>query len=259
MARIRTIKPEFPQSESMGRVSRDARLLFVLLWNICDDHGRTRAASRMLASLLFPYDDDAPKLLPDWIGELEAEGCIRLYVSGGSTYLEICNWLKHQKIDKPGKPVFPAFDDNSTPFANVRESSPLDQGSRTKDQGEEEKHICASDDAPPTKSDPIPYQSIVDTYNRTMTGLAKVQVISAKRRTAIRSVWNASPKFQAPRFFESFFAECQDSAFLNGTGPYTNGHENWRPDFDYLMTPKVATRVYERAMQQMEEEGHGTV
>jgi 5-methylcytosine-specific restriction endonuclease McrA len=25
MARIRTIKPEFPQSESMGRVSRDAR------------------------------------------------------------------------------------------------------------------------------------------------------------------------------------------------------------------------------------------
>ena len=49
MARIRTIKPEFPQSESMGRVSRDARLLFVQLWCICDDHGRTRAASRMLA------------------------------------------------------------------------------------------------------------------------------------------------------------------------------------------------------------------
>jgi hypothetical protein len=59
MARIRTIKPEFPQSESMGRISRDARLLFVQLWCICDDHGRTRAASRMLASLLFPYDDDA--------------------------------------------------------------------------------------------------------------------------------------------------------------------------------------------------------
>ena len=59
MARIRTIKPEFPQSESMGRVSRDARLCFVMLWTIADDSGRLRGNSRMLASLLFPYDDDA--------------------------------------------------------------------------------------------------------------------------------------------------------------------------------------------------------
>jgi hypothetical protein len=73
VARIRTIKPEFPQSESMGNVSRDARLLFVLLWTLCDDSGRTRAASRMLASLLYPYDDDAPGLIDGWLGELERE------------------------------------------------------------------------------------------------------------------------------------------------------------------------------------------
>lgn len=34
MARIRSIKPEFPQSESIGKLSRDARPLFVLLWTI---------------------------------------------------------------------------------------------------------------------------------------------------------------------------------------------------------------------------------
>jgi hypothetical protein len=113
MARIRTIKPEFPQSESMGRVSRDARLLFVMLWPICDDHGRTRAASRMLASLLFPYDDDAPSLIEDWLDELESEGCIRRYVVDGSAYLEVCNWLFHQKIDKPSRPQFPGFDEGS--------------------------------------------------------------------------------------------------------------------------------------------------
>ena len=33
VARIRTIKPEFPQSESVGRLSRDARLLFILVWS----------------------------------------------------------------------------------------------------------------------------------------------------------------------------------------------------------------------------------
>ena len=44
MARIRTIKPEFQNSESIGRLSRDARLTFVLLWPHCDDEGRCRAA-----------------------------------------------------------------------------------------------------------------------------------------------------------------------------------------------------------------------
>ena len=107
MARIRTIKPEFPQSESLGRVSRDARLLFIQLWCICDDHGRTRAASRMLASLLFPYDDDAPRLIDGWLDELEAQDCIRRYEVDGSSYLFIPKWLIHQKIDKPSKPQFP--------------------------------------------------------------------------------------------------------------------------------------------------------
>lgn len=117
MPRIRSIKPEFPQSESMGRVSREARLLFIMLWTICDDAGRTRAASRMLASLLYPYDDDAPKRMDGWISELEREKCVVRYQADGSTYLEVCNWLNHQKIDKPSKSKIP-------PFANVREDSP---------------------------------------------------------------------------------------------------------------------------------------
>ena len=138
MARIRTIKPEFPQSQSMGRVSRDARLTFVLLWTLADDSGRLRGNSRMLASLLFPYDDDAPKLLPKWMAELEREKSIVRYVVDSCDYVQICNWLSHQKIDKPSQSKLPAF-------ANVREDSPTplecsseDQGPRTKDQGRDQ-------------------------------------------------------------------------------------------------------------------------
>jgi hypothetical protein len=133
MARIRTVKPEFPQSESMGRVSRDARLLFILTWTLCDDAGRTRAASRMLASLLYPYDDDAPKKIDGWLAELEREGCIVRYQAEGGTYLQVCNWLNHQKIDKPSASKIPAFDESSRILANPREVSSEDQGS--KDQG----------------------------------------------------------------------------------------------------------------------------
>ncbi|MDE2467333.1 MAG: hypothetical protein KGL35_00935 [Bradyrhizobium sp.] len=137
MARIRTIKPEFPQSESMGRVSRDARLLFVMLWTLCDDSGRTRAASRMLASLLFPYDDDAKDLIDGWLAELEREQCIVCYQVEGQSYLQVCKWLNHQKIDRPSESKIPPFDESSRDLANPRETSSLDQGSRIKDQGEE--------------------------------------------------------------------------------------------------------------------------
>jgi hypothetical protein len=59
VARIRTIKPEFVESESVGKLSREARLLFILLWTFVDDAGRARASSRLLTSRLYPYDDDA--------------------------------------------------------------------------------------------------------------------------------------------------------------------------------------------------------
>jgi hypothetical protein len=74
--------------------------VFVQLWTIADDEGRARAASRMLASLLYPYDDDAPSLIEGWLTELEKWGCIRRYEIEGSHYLEVTNWLKHQKIDR---------------------------------------------------------------------------------------------------------------------------------------------------------------
>lgn len=137
MARIRTIKPEFPHSESVGRISRDARLLFIQLWTICDDSGRARASSRMLASLLFPYDDDAPSLISGWLDELESEGCIRRYTHGGQSYLDIPNWLNHQKIDKPSASKFPSFDESSRVVGESSRKIVQDQGPRTKDQGEE--------------------------------------------------------------------------------------------------------------------------
>lgn len=141
MPRIRTIKPEFPQSESMGRVSRDARLLFILLWTQADDSGRLRGASRMLASLLYPYDDDAPRLIDGWMAELDAENCIRRYAVEGNQYIQICKWLSHQKIDKPSESKIPSFDESSRILANALEPSlrikDQDQGPGEDQDGDE--------------------------------------------------------------------------------------------------------------------------
>lgn len=113
MARIRTIKPELPHSETLGAVSRDARLLFVNLFTIADDSGRARATSRLLASLLYPYDDDAPRLMDRWLAELSRVGAIRLYSVNDVTYLDIPKWLEHQKIDRPSESRLPAYSESN--------------------------------------------------------------------------------------------------------------------------------------------------
>jgi hypothetical protein len=153
VARIRSIKPEFPQSETVGRLSRDARLLFIQLWTIVDDEGRSRAASRMLASLLYPYDDDAPKLMSKWLAELEHGGCIRRYEVDGSQYLEIINWLKHQKIDKPSKSRLPPFVEGSESPREPSRTLATDLGPRSMDQdlGEDQvsRAVALASDWPP--------------------------------------------------------------------------------------------------------------
>lgn len=89
----------------------------------------------MLASLLFPYDDDAPALMPAWLDELAREHCIEQYQVEGASYIQIAKWLSHQKIDRPSPSKIPGPSEGSIVLAKPREESPLDQGPRTKDQG----------------------------------------------------------------------------------------------------------------------------
>lgn len=107
MARIRTIKPELPEDETLGACTRDARLLFILLWTRCDDHGRFRAAPALLRSL-FPYDEDVTaQMVGEWLTELAESGRVELYEIESQKYGVIVNWTKHQRIDNAGKPLYP--------------------------------------------------------------------------------------------------------------------------------------------------------
>ncbi len=204
MARIRTIKPEFPHSESMGNVSRDARLTFILLWTLADDSGRLRGNSRMLASLLYPYDDDAPSKISGWLSELERVECITLYEHDGTSYCEIRNWLAHQKIDKPSKSKFPAPREDSRMLSKPREHSSLDQGPRTKDQRSGgDAHAREEDQTPlvehQCRDGPAEWaedeQRLIQQWNSCPNGARGVVThrgafLSPKLREAFRCVWD---------------------------------------------------------------------
>lgn len=101
MARIRTIKPEFWSSEQVVECSAMARLLFIGLWNFCDDAGIHPTAEKTIKMRVFPGDDISTESIRRLIDELSSKGLIDLYEVEGVEYLMVTGWDKHQKVERP--------------------------------------------------------------------------------------------------------------------------------------------------------------
>ncbi len=106
MARIRTIKPEFWTDEKIGTLSLQSRLLFIALWNFSDDFGVLKGSPLLLKAQILPYDYDIK--LEDfvkWLNTLSDKGLIIFFKYKEEQFIYIKNFLSHQKIDKPSKPI----------------------------------------------------------------------------------------------------------------------------------------------------------
>ena len=105
MARIRSIKPEFWSSKQVTKCSLNARLLFIGLWNFCDDAGRHPLKLDEIKTNIFPGDDIDSATVQGMLGELSVNGLIETYVVADQEYLQVTGW-HHQKINRPQKPDF---------------------------------------------------------------------------------------------------------------------------------------------------------
>ena len=108
MARIRSIKPEFWTSEQVMKCSPLARLLFIGLWNFCDDAGRRKASAISIKAQIFPGDAVETAAVRALIDELAKVGLVRLYCVDNAEYLCVTGWAKHQAISKPQPSRLPA-------------------------------------------------------------------------------------------------------------------------------------------------------
>ncbi|MEN6422031.1 MAG: hypothetical protein ABFD76_08785 [Smithella sp.] len=114
MSRIRTIKPEFWTDEQVVECSPTARLLFIGLWNFCDDQGIHPYSPKTIKMEIFPGDDFKITTIENLLQELIKNSLVKTYHVDNKQYLIITGW-RHQKIEKPNSkyPIPQLFDDQS--------------------------------------------------------------------------------------------------------------------------------------------------
>jgi hypothetical protein len=110
--RLRVVKPDFYESETIGALSLWARHLLIGLFSYADDNGVQRDQAVSIASEVFRFDlaadpTDILRAIEQGLAELAASGELKRYQIDGARYLQITNWAEYQKPSRPSKPRFP--------------------------------------------------------------------------------------------------------------------------------------------------------
>jgi hypothetical protein len=248
------IKPKFWDDTKIGRLTRDARLLYIGLWNFSDDIGIVIGDSVWLKSKIFPYDQIQIQQFEKWMNELVINGFICLLSYKGERFIYLPNFTRHQVINKPN------YGDLNIPkclIDRVKENIHLliTEQSRnttvsfteqyvTKIEVEREEEYppynSPQGEVPPqesNESDKINYNALMDTFNKMFSGkLPEVTTMTDKRKKAIR----ARATEHGKEGIMTVFNNVSQSAFLLG-----HNNQNWRCDFDWIFRPTNFIKILE--------------
>ena len=250
MARIRTIKPKFFDDVKIGRLSRDARYLYIALWVFADDLGVANGDTIWLKSKIFPYDQIQVQQFEKWMNELVTNGFICLLSYNGERFIYLPNFTRHQVVNRPN------YEDLNIPKElidkwkeRITEQSLNNHGTITdlslNNHGlykEEEKEgeyippvVPQGDDADPEKR--IDYNALMGTFNKMFEGkLPKVTSMTDKRKKAVR----ARVAEHGKQAIMAAFDNVLQSPFLLG-----HNDRNWSCDFDWIFRPTNFIKILE--------------
>ncbi len=113
--------------------------------------------------------------------------------------------------------------------------------------------------SPPDQFPPCPQDEIIGLYHSLLPELPAVKLKTESRSKAMRVFWKwvmtskksdgqprAASKDQALTWIASYFERAHSNDFLMGRQQPGRGHENWRADFDFLLTEKGRKHVIEK-------------
>jgi hypothetical protein len=85
----------------------------------------------------------------------------------------------------------------------------------------------------------IPYQAIVDLFNKTLSELPSIKVVTDKRKKHLKARWYFSNKTSNLKWWNEFFEYIRESDFLMGR------KTDWRASFDWIIKPTNFVKIIE--------------
>lgn len=102
MPRIRTIKPDHWNDRELPKISLQAHLLWIGIWNFSDDSGIIDADPLLIKSQVFPRRLDVRvEQLTQWLDQLVMARFLVPFVFNNASYYVSRTFETHQKIDRP--------------------------------------------------------------------------------------------------------------------------------------------------------------
>lgn len=98
----------------------------------------------------------------------------------------------------------------------------------------------------PPDENSIPYEDILASFNRHLGSyLPRAGRLPSGRKAQIRARWNEHADQRNIEWWDTLFTRAAASDFLTGRRAAGGGHENWRPNFDWLVKPANVTKILE--------------
>jgi hypothetical protein len=124
--RIRSTKPEFWRSSTIGQLDWDTRLVLKALESYVDDNGVGRDQLVIFCADAFPHDlAQSPEVCAKVSGalsRLDEAGLIVRYTVNGEALIYVRNWRRWQYIDKPKAGRYPRPDGSMNYHDDVDET-----------------------------------------------------------------------------------------------------------------------------------------
>ncbi|CAD1792680.1 hypothetical protein [Xanthomonas arboricola] len=285
MARIRTIKPEFWKHEDLSALPEITHMLAAALLNHADDEGYFNANPALVKAECLPLRESSVST-HDSLQSLAKVGFIELGVGeDGKRYGRVVKFDEHQRVNRPTpskiKAMQVVWESSVTTHAQLSEPSPPERKGtgKGKEQGREEETSSLRSDssASLTLTPPGPppadlskrkaerIQQIAEeaqaAYNRVLAKPnGELTACTVLNKPRLKAVEKALPTVRAicrqlygdervtPEFWTALFETAADDEFHSGRKPGGAGHENWKPDFEYLLRENVIAKLFDRAM-----------
>ncbi|OOW99260.1 hypothetical protein Xgly_03440 [Xanthomonas citri pv. glycines] len=281
MARIRTIKPEFWKHEDLSALPEITHMLAAALLNHADDEGYFNANPALVKAECLPLRESSVST-HDSLQSLAKVGFIELGIGeDGKRYGRVVKFDEHQRVNRPTpskiKAMQVVWESSVTTHAQLSESSPPERKGTGKGKEEETSSLRSDSSASLTLTPPgTPpadlrkrkaerIQQIAEeaqaAYNRLLAKPnGELTACTVLNKPRLKAVEKALPTVRAicrqlygnervtAEFWTALFETAADDEFHSGRKPGGAGHENWKPDFEYLLRENVIAKLFDRAM-----------